>query len=501
MNHHRLTALLGLTAAVALARAEVAEREGNAWPVVVTRADAAGRTESWNSAGPLLFSRPVPEVGTQTGLRPLWVQTTDAHGDFRAGLFLYPLFSYSADAETYKWNVLNLVNRSGRRAGAPPRQSELENVGGFDVWPFWFSKDTGDPATSYRALFPIAGTIHHRLWSDRLTWVAWPFYFVREKKGAVTTSIPWPIVRVTRGTEHGFALWPLFGWQERPGVSRQEFYLWPLGYNNTTQPATDAPAGTPPTREFAALPFYAHASGPGYHGETYLWPFFGYTDRTAPERYHETRYLWPFFMQGRGDDHYVNRWGPFYTHSNIHGFDKTWIAWPLFKELNWTSEGVAQTKTQLLYFLYWSRVQRSPTNPQLPAASITHVWPLVSAWDNGAGRRQWQFPSPLEVFFQGNEKVRAAWTPLFSLVRYDQRAPGDVRTSILWDGITWERRDAEQRTEFHLGPLFSSSSQAGERRIAIGNGLVALRHTPAKGWRLFWLDFRSKPATTASGSR
>ena len=494
MNFLRLTALLGLAAAVAGVRADAEDREHNVWPFFVGHTDPAGRTESWNAGGPLLFSRPAPEGGTQSGLRPLWVQTTGPRGDFRSALFLYPVFSYSAADETYRWSVLNLINRSGRRASAPAPQSDLERSEGFDFWPFWFSRDTGDPATSYHALFPIAGTMKHRLGFDRLSWVAWPLYFQSDKRGAVTTATPWPFVRVTRGAASGLALWPQFGWQDRPGVSRQEFYLWPLGYNNTTQPAADAPDGTPPVREYAALPFYAHASGPGYRGETFLWPFFGYTDRTAPERYHEARYLWPLLVQGRGENHYVNRWAPLYTHSNIGGYDKTWIAWPLLKQLRWTADGVAETKKQLLYFLYWSRVQRSPTNPNLPAASIMHVWPLVSVWDNGAGRRQWQFPSPLEVFFPGNEKVRAAWSPLVSLVRFDQRAPGDVRTSVLWDGITWERHDAEHREEFHLGPVFSVETSAGERRIAFGNGLVALRHTPAAGWRLFWLDFRSKHA-------
>jgi hypothetical protein len=389
--------------------------------------------------------------------------------------------------------VLELINRSGRFSSSAAPKSELERSSGFDIWPFWFSRETGDPTTSYQALFPVAGTIKHRLGFDRLSWVAWPLYFQSEKKGAITTATPWPFVRSTRGNVSGFALWPFFGWQERTGVSRREFYLWPLGYNNTTSPANDAPAGTPPKREYAALPFYAHASGPGYRGETFLWPFFGYTDRTAPKVYHESRYLWPFLVQGRGEDHYVNRWGPFYTRSVIGGYDKTWIAWPLFKELRWTSEGVVQTKTQLLYFLYWSRVQRSPTNPKLAAASITHVWPLVSVWDNGAGHRQWQFPSPLEVFFPGNEKVRAAWTPLFSLVRHDERADGNVRTSLLWDGVTWERRDTGRQTEFHVGPLFSATTQAGERRIALARGLVSFRHTPSTGWQFFWLDFPAKP--------
>jgi hypothetical protein len=69
---------------------------------------------------------------------------------------------------------------------------------------------------------------------------------------------------------------------------------------------------------------------------------------------------------------------------------------------------------------------------------------------------------------------------------------------MLWDGITWERRDAEQREEFHLGPLFSVETRAGERRIALGNGLVALHRTFADGWRLFWLDFRSKHANVTT---
>ncbi len=495
MKLNRLTALLGLAAMVAAARAEVAEREQNAWPFTVTRSDAAGQPAAWSAGGPLLFSVPAADGGKQSGLRPVWVQTTGIRGDFRSAYFLYPVFSYSSDTESYKWTVLNLINRSGRVAGAPTPPSDLESHEGFDVWPFWFSRESSDPAASYHALFPVAGTIKHRLGFDRLSWFAWPLYLRSESKGVVTTATPWPFLRVASGAASGFAVWPLFGWQDHPGVSRHEFYLWPLGYNNTTAPAADAPAGTPPVREYAVLPFYAHASGPGYAGETFLWPFFGYTDRTAPERYHETRYFWPLLVQGHGQDHDINRWAPLYTHSNLHGYDKTWIAWPLLRQLRWTSNGVAETKTQLLYFFYWSRVQRSPTNPKLPAASITHVWPLVTVWDNGAGRRQWQFPSPFEVFFPGNEKVRAAWSPLVSLVRYDQRTPGDARTSVLWDAVTWEQRATDRSTEFHLGPLFSMTTHAGERRIALGNGLVSFRLTPTAGWRLFWLDFRSKPTT------
>ncbi len=491
MNPLRLTLLLGLAAAVSGVRGET-DHVRPTWALGAKHTDDAGRVTAWSALGPLLFAKRAPDGGTTSGLRPLWVQTTGPNGGFREALFLYPIFTYEADAETYRWSFFELVNRAGRKAGAPPPRSMLEDGEAFDVWPFWFSRRTSDPETSYRALFPIAGTIDHRLGYDRLHWVLWPLYFQTESRGAVTTQTPWPIVRVTRGEAHGFALWPLFGWQTRPGESHEEFYLWPLGYNNTKQPADDAPPGTPPRREIGALPFYSRSSGPGLIDENYLWPFFGYTDRTEPSRYHETRYLWPFFVQGRGEDHLVDRWAPFYTHSIVKGYDKTWYLWPLYRHASWVDEGLAQTKTQVLWALYWSQEQRSPTNPRLAPASVTHVWPLFSAWDNGAGRRQIQALSPFEVFFQGNEKVREVWTPLFALYRYDQRAPGDEHYSLLWDIVTWER---------HAPPASAQNAPAG-RRIALGRGLVGVERAPGEhAWRLFWLDFRSKAATSSVGSR
>ena len=509
MNALRLTVLLALSlaegfgvATLLATRAGAQEREHNTWPVRVEHFDATGRIEAWEAAGPFVFKRPAPgtESDIMSGFRPFWVQTKGPNGELRSVWSLYPLFTYTEDADTYRWSLFDLIRRTDRKAGAGAPRSPLEPRGGeFDVWPFWFSRQTGDPEMSYRALFPIAGTLKNRLSFERLSWILFPLYVESEKRGAVTTSTPWPFVRVTRGTAQGFALWPLFGWQERPGVSRDEFYLWPFAYNNTKQPAPDAPAGTPPGRQFAVLPFYARSTGPGLISEDYAWPFFGYTDVTAPKRYHETRYLWPFLVQGRGDERYVNRWGPFYTHSIIKGYDKTWYLWPLFRQAQWTEEGLAQTKTQFLWFLYWSQTQRSVRHPELPAAEVRHIWPLYSGWDNGAGRRQWQVLSPFEVLFSGNEKMRQTWAPFVTLVRHDQRAPGDTRTSLLWNAVTWEHRASEGTGEFHLGPLLSVERHADNRRIALGNGLLGWQRGPdGAGWRFFWLDFPSKRATVTA---
>ena len=495
MNILRLTLLLGLAAALA-ARADTGER--NAWPVRVAEIRADGQTESWQSLGPLLFEKPADDGGSIAGFRPFYVATTDARGLTRQTTVLYPIFTYRSDGEVSQWTILQLINRSGRAEGAPPTKDEKHEA--FDVWPLWFSRQTDSPETSYHALFPVAGTIKNRFGFDRISWGLWPLYMESSKRGTTTTSVPWPILRVTRGTEQGFALWPLFGWREKPDAFRQQYYLWPLIWNNTTQPPAAAPAGTPPSRAVGFLPFYTREQSAGFINENYAWPFFGYTTRTQPFRYDETRYLWPLLVQGRGDDRLVNRWGPFYTHSVIKGLDKTWVLWPLFREATWTDAGIRQTKTQLLYFFVWSLDQRSATNPARPHANIVHVWPLLSEWSNGAGRRQLQVPSPLEVFFPGNAKVRESWTPLFALYRYDQRAPDDFRHDFLWGAVTW-RREAGRR-EFHLGPLLSVDSQAQHRRIALGNGLLGLeRRADTGGWRFFWFDFPSSPAKAQTSSR
>lgn len=513
---HLLRALGAFGAAlagVAVTGAELKEREFNAWPFVVQQRDATGAVESWTGAGPFLFSKPAADYdgNTASGFRPFWVRFDTPKGEFRASTVVYPLFSYSVDENTYKWSVFELIRQWDRRATATPPKSSFDERAQFEIFPFWFSRQSGDPEMSYRGLFPIHGTIKNRLGFERLSWTLFPLYVENEKRGAVTTSTPWPFIRVTRGAAHGWGLWPLYQYIDRPGVSRQETYLWPFGYNVTRYPTPDDPPGTPPRRDVGALPFYAKSTGPGYINEDYLWPFFGYSDYTkkkgagifqsaAAERtvhYHETRYFWPFFVQGRGDEKYVNRWAPFYTHSNDRGYDKHWYLWPLVRQADWADENVGRSRTQFLYFLYWHEQQR-PLRGNAAPASLTHVWPLYSNWENGAGRRQWQLFSPLEVFFPQLDKVKQGWSPLFAIARYDRRAPGDSRTSLLWNAITWEQHVAEERSEFHLGPLFSVAKQSTEKRIAIGNGLLGFKREPDRRWRMFWLDFPGKAGTKPS---
>ena len=475
---------LALLAACSALAASLPGVERNGWPLLVAQPAGPGQpVDSWQALGPLFFGRS-DQAGVRTGgLRPLFLQARE--NDREAQYFLYPLFARQRHGDHSRFSFFNLVNarREPEIDGAPGRR--------FDVWPFYFSRDTGKPETTYAAFFPLGGEIKSRFGKDRIGFAIFPLYARIDARGGHTTYAPWPFLRFIDGGGHGgFEFWPLFGRRGRAGDYRDEFLLWPLFYRN----AANLSAAQPDVK-LGALPFYARDTGPGYRSETFIWPFFGYTHRTEPERYDETRYLWPLLVQGRGADRYINRWGPVYTHSIVKGHDKTWLLWPLVRNERWRTGSLEQEKTQLLFFLYWSLEQRSPAHPQAASARKTHLWPLFSAWANGAGRQQVQLLSPFEVFFPQNDVVRQLYTPLFAVYRYDRRSPAEMRWSLLWSAVSWTEQP--DRREFHLGPLFSVESDQDRRRIALGNGLLGFHRAPGAGWRFFLFDFRPRSVNKA----
>ena len=471
--------------AVVLAATRLAGEERNAWPFAVEQVKPDQTVESGEYGGPLFFKKTRPDGSEVKGFRPfyLWMK----EGNRETNAFLYPFFTWQKEGDYRYFTFFELINFRRHT------DSDAQTIRNFDVWPFYFSRDTGDPATSYRALFPIGGTIKNRFGKDRIRFVLFPLYANTEKNGAHTVHAPWPFLRFIDGAgEHGFEFWPLFGHRGRENDYDSRFYLWPLIYRsakNLSEPEPDV--------KFGVLPFYSKDTSPGYVNENYLWPFFGTTHRTTPVKYDEIRYFWPFLVQGRGDAKYVNRWGPFYTHSNNKGMDKTWIVWPVFRHVHWDDPGISQDKDSVLFFLYWSLTQRSLTNPNAAPAHKTHVWPLLSSWNNGAGRRQLQIFSPLEVFFPGNEPIRQLYTPLFALYRFEQTAPDASRHSAIFNLVTWKKSPAEK--EFHFGPLFSRHISAESSRVTLGLGLLAWQRNADSGrWKFSAFDFHPHAAAAAT---
>ena len=91
------------------------------------------------------------------------------------------------------------------------------------------------------------------------------------------------------------------------------------------------------------------------------------------------------------------------------------MLWPLWRSARWEDPGIAQKRDQLLFFVWWSLEQRSLTNPDAAPASKRHLWPLLSTWDNGAGRRQiltrLELPASLPYLFSENNQRRGGLEP------------------------------------------------------------------------------------------
>ncbi len=460
--------------------ASLCGEERNDWPISVAQTRADESVESVEYVGPLFFDHNVSGEAHQSGFRPFYLQSRDA--GVESDYLLYPFFTWRKEQDFHSFSFFQLLNESREsNDGKPP-------VKALDIWPFYFSRDTGRPESSYRALFPVGGTIKHRLGYDRIHFVIFPLYADFEQKGSHTTNAPWPFLRFVDGAgDHGFEFWPIFGHRGRPGDYDSKFFLWPLIYRSSkdlSEPQPDIKLGV--------LPFYARETASGLIDETYLWPFFGYTHRAGPLKYDEQRYFWPFLVQGRGAVRYVNRWAPIYTHSVVKGYDKTWFLWPIYRHAVWEDARIAQEQNQVFFFLYWSLTQRSMTNPAAASAHKTHLWPLFSSWNNGAGHRQLQLFSPFEVFFPNNEPIRQLYTPLFALYRFDQRTPGDTSNSVLFSLLSWRKSPVE--SEFHFGPLFSVRATKEKSRVAIGNGLFAWqRLAGTRQWKFSLFDFCPKP--------
>jgi len=492
MNWLRLTLIISfLGCGLGLSKAE----ESNLFPGMVTFTRPGQSQVSWNAFGPFLFNEPSAEGGRVLGLRPLFVQHLDVGGSHEETTIFYPLFYYRSYGDSYEWSVFKLINSTGRTRNSNHSSGGLSTT--FDIWPVYFSEKGNDTDSSSLAVFPLFGKLQGHLGFEDAEFIAFPLYLKFTTEESQTTYLPWPFVRYSSGKVHGFSLWPLFGTTEKQGAFKRSFALWPFIYSNQEISKAEDSKPAEVSHELGVLPFYSVQKKPGYINENYLWPFFGYSDRTTPVHYHETRYFWPLLVQGRGDQAYVNRFGPLYTHSVIKGLDKTWYMWPLYRQEKWADADLGQEKTRVLFFLLSKDEQFSVSHPEKAHAVKTTVWPLVSTWDNGAGKVQTQLFSPFEGIFADSPQMRYAWAPLFSFIRFEQSSPGETRLSIAWNALTWTESNKAKETDFHVGPLLQVKTQDSVKQVAFLGGLFGFKHDTLKGWSIFGMEFSQNDPTVA----
>jgi hypothetical protein len=445
----------------------------NAWPLIVAHKEGTFFADPQVQLGGPLFVQREGKNHQLVTLRPLWTRYTDMTREDTRTHILYPFYNRASGNGFERGHVLNLLRWS--RVEERPLTLEL--------FPFFFLKDSVPQRTL--ALWPLGGTLHNRFGRDRIDFALWPAYVRTRRDSERRDHYLYPFIRTLSGPEsRGWGVWPLWGEFEKDGDYHHRWALWPIYYDYK-----DKLDEAVPYRRMGILPFYARETGEGLYSETWGWPFFGYTREEAPRvAYFEWRYFWPFWVQGSGDEREVERWLPLFARESGPGYTKRWWLWPLLKTEEIEMEGRLRERQTALYFLYRNERQALSEGE----ARLNTLWPLWGYWQDGAGRRQFRMLDPLTVFFPSNPVVKDTWSPLFSLMTYEERS-GQHRVSLLWDLCVWE--SGSEKQSFQLGPLFSWDKG---REWSVLGGLLGHSHSAnGTGWTLFW-NQSSKVADSAN---
>lgn len=331
--------------------------------------------------------------------------------------------------------------------------------------PFYFQGRDASGET-YRALFPLGGTIKDFVGRDEVSFVLFPLFSRSALNDISTVNVFWPLVSKTtssRGHISRGRVFPLYGYNIHDGKFDKRFILWP----------------------FYTRAHYQYEKGHGHshmlfplYGvvdldtEKTLWllpPFFRFTDGQQQDI---TYAPWPFFQRrvGNGVDQlYV--W-PIWGRKKFEERDTRFYLWPFFWTQTDRRPGEQVTRFHAVPFFSHTAVRAATTN--MPAAADAEVlarrhkcWPLYSYRRDGDASRL-RFP---ELWpFADAPSVERNLAPFWSLV--ERRTHGEKSdTEILWGLYRQHDRGPDERY-VSLFPLADYRRAEGGHSWNLLKGLI-----------------------------
>ena len=114
--------------------------------------------------------------------------------------FLYPVLTFNRFGVERRWQFFQVFSTAGGRNQDETRAKR------FTLFPIYFQQRSTDPSENYTAIFPLYGTLKHRLFRDQIDFVLFPAYSKTRKKDIVTRNMPYPFFHLRDGDG-------LHGWQ------------------------------------------------------------------------------------------------------------------------------------------------------------------------------------------------------------------------------------------------------------------------------------------------
>jgi hypothetical protein len=409
-----------------------------------------------------------PNQDTMNAFRPFFFNWTSENGDYRRSEVLWPIWTRRQREDSVYWRFLLTFFWNWDVQDADSR---------WRLWalPFYFQgRDThGD---SYAALFPLGGRIHEFFLWDRIDFTLFPLYVRSRMNEIEARSYLWPIYSRTTGPGvERFRVFPFYGYDDREGLGRKTFVMWPI-WNQVhyTLPGSRG-------KGWILFPLLGHLKLTDQETWWVIPPIFRYSMGEEQNRLFGP---WPIIQREEGevDKFYIF---PLYGRKSHAGTDQRFFLWPIGRYE--TSERQTGTKTKFHVVPFVQRFTEQPSEAaggEAASSSYTKIWPLFShlTREGGDVRRL--------AFFDFNPlrggPVERNFAPFWQIyVRSQVR--DEVDTEVLWGLYRSAARGKDYRYR-SLFPLLSWSREEEGGHFSFLKGLLGRRREDEKRvWQVLYL--------------
>jgi len=440
----------------------------NDWgPVFSSYQDARGNQRQ-RALGPIYEHTVTPEEWKANALRPLFHEWRHDEQQVERQEMLWPVGARRQREDSAYWRFL-LIFRWDWDLDDPGSRNRTW------IFPFWFQGRSAE-GKSYVGFFPFGGTVREFFFWDRIHFALFPLYISSRINEVEAKTWLWPVFSRTEGPGvKRFRIFPFYGYNEREGLGRKTFILWPF-WTSVKYTAAGAQGGG-----WILFPITGHLKLPGQETWWIIPPIFRLTQG---EEHYRLFGPWPIVQQEKGEMDKFYLW-PLYGRKTIGGVDKRFFLWPLghYEKL----ENPTGTKTRFQFFPFYRRYVFEPhedMEEEDPRDTWTKVWPLYSHHNRRNGEMVRTVFPDLNPMRDG--PIERNYGPFWQWVVY-HREKEDKDLEIFWGLYRSMDRGPEYRYR-SLFPLYSWSREEEGGHVSLLKGLLGWRHENGKKrWRVLYL--------------
>jgi hypothetical protein len=445
-------------------------REFDFGPIVSRHPDVYGDMRL-KAAGPIFDrARSVDEVRTFKAVRPFYSRAADSNALKASSHYLWPVATRTQFKSEEQWRVILAFGFNHNYTNPTPRYR-------FWLIPFYF-QGRDKKGETYRAVFPLGGSIHEFLGRDEINFILFPIRSTSKLNDLETSNWLWPFIATTRGDDtYRFRVFPFYGISTRENEYRKRFVLWPFW--NSAQYAYPGSSGS----GYILFPLWGRMELENQRTTWVLPPFFRFTKGVKADLVHCP---WPFFTYQRGDINKLYVW-PLYGRKKSLVIDRTYYAWPFIWNTYLNQSTVYRHRFSVVPFFHWETTWDRDAEHNVTTNIVgrySKLWPLYSY------RRiddEYRFRM-LELWPLAEAPgIERNWAPFWSLYTRSGKG-GNRETEVLWGMYRSQAREDGSRY-WSLFPLYERKKQADPplRRWSVLKGLMGRETAGDEArWRLLY---------------